>query len=155
MASSSSNRLSREDYRKQQELNEARKNGELPPEQDEDGNLINPHIPEFMSKAPWYLNQDGPGLKHQKRFRKEHTQSYDGLHAFYKRGVKKERATRYRKGACKNCGAITHKEKECTEKPRKVGAWKTNKNIAADELLPQQLNLTWDGKRRRSCGSFL
>lgn len=30
------------------------------------GKEINPHIPEFMARAPWYLNQAAPGLKHQK-----------------------------------------------------------------------------------------
>jgi hypothetical protein len=66
-------RMSRSDHKKKKELEEARKAGTLPPEKDVDGNLINPHIPEFMSKAPWYLNQEGPGLKHQKAFRPEHT----------------------------------------------------------------------------------
>ena len=50
---------------------EARKAGTLPPEMDNEGNLINPHIPEFMSKAPWYLNQEeGAGLKHQREAKK-------------------------------------------------------------------------------------
>lgn len=151
MASASNMRLSREDHRKQRELNEARKNGELPPEQDEDGNLINPHIPEFMSKAPWYLNQEGPGLKHQKRFRKEHTVVFDGLHTTMKKGFT-HRATKFRKGACKNCGAMTHDAKSCVEAPRKLGAWKTNKNIKPDEILPQKLTLSWDGKRDRYSG---
>ena len=66
-------RMSRSDHKKKKELEEARKAGTLPPEKDDEGNLINPHIPEFMSKAPWYLNQEGPGLKHQKAFRPEHT----------------------------------------------------------------------------------
>ena len=67
-------RMSRSDHKKKKELEEARKAGTLPPEKDTDGNLINPHIPEFMSKAPWYLNQEGPGLKHQKAFQPKHTQ---------------------------------------------------------------------------------
>lgn len=151
MASASNTRLSRDDHRKQRELNEARKNGELPPEQDEDGNLINPHIPEFMSKAPWYLNQEGPGLKHQKAFRKEHTIVFDGLHKSMRKGFS-GRATKYRKGACKNCGAMTHDAKSCVEAPRKVGAWKSGKNIRPDEILPQNLTLSWDGKRDRYSG---
>ena len=59
--------MTREERRKKREVEEARKAGTLPPEVDNEGNMINPHVPEFMSRAPWYLNQeDGGGLKHQK-----------------------------------------------------------------------------------------
>ena len=51
---------SREDHRKQLELEEARKAGLAPAEVDEDGNEINPHIPQYMSSAPWYLNAEKP-----------------------------------------------------------------------------------------------
>ena len=51
---------SREEHRKQQELEEARKAGLAPAEMDEDGKEINPHIPQYMSSAPWYLNADKP-----------------------------------------------------------------------------------------------
>lgn len=47
---------SREDHRKQIELEEARKAGLAPAEVDEDGKEINPHIPQYMSSAPWYLD---------------------------------------------------------------------------------------------------
>lgn len=49
---------SREDHRKRLELEEARKAGLAPSEVDEDGKEINPHIPQYMSLAPWYLNAD-------------------------------------------------------------------------------------------------
>ena len=51
---------SREDHRKQIELEEARKAGLAPAELDEDGKEINPHIPQYMSSAPWYLNAERP-----------------------------------------------------------------------------------------------
>merc|ERR1711998_826589 len=64
---SSVNRLSRDEMRKNKEIEEMRKAGTLAPEVDEDGNMINPHIPLYMSQAPWYLNaSEGSGLKHQK-----------------------------------------------------------------------------------------
>lgn len=40
------------DYRKQKELEEARKQGRLAPEKDAEGNDINPHIPEYIKNAP-------------------------------------------------------------------------------------------------------
>jgi pre-mRNA-processing factor SLU7 len=48
------NRLSRDDHKKQKELEELRKTGAAPPELDEDGKMINPHIPQYISAAPWY-----------------------------------------------------------------------------------------------------
>ena len=51
----------------------------------------------------------------------------------------------FKKGACKNCGAMTHKEKDCVERPRssKRAAWKSGLDIAQDEIV---LNMEEYGK---------
>ena len=101
-----------------------------------------------MASAPWYLAQK-PGLKHQKAWGPGEK---DGGR-WYERGVKTFQATKFRKGACENCGAMTHKRKDCVERPRKMGAAKTNKNIAADELVQDAIDdLGFDGKRDRYNG---
>ncbi|CAI5971567.1 unnamed protein product [Closterium sp. NIES-65] len=135
---------SREDHRKQQELEEARKAGLAPAELDEDGNEINPHIPQYMSSAPWYLNAERPSLKHQRNWKGEG--NYTNL--WYDRGAKGFQAEKYRKGACTNCGAMTHTAKLCVERPRKVGAKWTSQSIAADEKI-QSIELNYEGKRDR------
>lgn len=53
---------SREDHRKH-ELEETRTAGLAPAEVGEDGIEIHPHIPQYMSSAPWYLNVDRPVSK--------------------------------------------------------------------------------------------
>lgn len=112
--------VSRDDVKKQRELEEARKSGLIPAEKDEEGKDINPHIPQYIAKAPWYLSQDSrPSLKHQ-RYSAEQSSSF---HKWYQRGfVSKTPSTKFRKGACENCGAISHNAKDCTERPRKKGA---------------------------------
>ncbi|PWA93468.1 pre-mRNA-splicing factor SLU7 [Artemisia annua] len=122
---------SREDHRKQMELEEARKAGLAPAEVDEDGKEINPHIPQYMSSAPWYLNAERPSLKHQRKWKSDpnYTKSW------YDRGAKIYQADKYRKGACVNCGAMTHTRETCMERPRKLGAKWTSKNIAPNEKI--------------------
>ncbi|XP_004493322.2 pre-mRNA-splicing factor SLU7-like isoform X1 [Cicer arietinum] len=144
MATASVAFKSREDHRKQIELEEARKAGLAPAELDEDGKEINPHIPQYMSSAPWYLNAERPSLKHQRKWKSDpnYTKSW------YDRGAKTFQASKYRKGACENCGAMTHNVKACMERPRKVGAKHTNKHIAADEKI-ETIELDYDGKRDR------
>ncbi|CAG7831386.1 unnamed protein product [Allacma fusca] len=44
-------------------------------------------------------------------------------------------ATRFRKGACENCGALTHKRKDCMERPRRVEARLTGDAIAPDKWI--------------------
>ncbi|KAF8822239.1 putative SLU7 splicing factor [Cardiosporidium cionae] len=139
---------SREETKKARELEEARKAGLIPAEKDEEGKDINPHIPQYISKAPWYLNQTVPGLKHQ-RFRELPKQNID---LWYQRGTKHERVEKYRKGACENCGALTHTVKDCVERPRKKGAKFTGSDICADEHVVPSLDLDFDGKRDRWAG---
>jgi pre-mRNA-processing factor SLU7 len=87
-----------------------------------------------MSKAPWYLDTGGPSLSHQRRPQNERPAVK--LDEWYDRGTKLgPAATKFRKGACENCGAMTHKKQDCLERPRRKGARYTGKDIAADELV--------------------
>ncbi|EOD41716.1 hypothetical protein EMIHUDRAFT_414359, partial [Emiliania huxleyi CCMP1516] len=124
---------SSEDRRRERELEEARKAGTIPAERDADGNEINPHIPQFMAQAPWYLNAEGPGLKHQKNLKQKGQVA--SATDFKPRGQKAgPAATYFRKGACTNCGAMTHSTKDCVERPRKKGARYSGKDIKPDEV---------------------
>ena len=44
---------------------------------------------------------------------------------------------------------MTHKKKDCLERPRKVGAKHSGSNFAPDEFVQPSLDHTWDGKRDR------
>ncbi|KAM7474375.1 hypothetical protein LguiB_021618 [Lonicera macranthoides] len=57
-------------------------------------------------------------------------------------------ADKYRKGACENCGAMTHDAKSCLERPRKLGAKWRSKSIAPDEKI-ETFDLDYGGKRVR------
>eukprot|EP00976_Prorocentrum_cordatum_P111184 1195325-Prorocentrum_minimum.AAC.4 len=144
MASSTNNFKAGDDWRKAKELEEARKAGLAPAELDEDGNEINPHIPQYMASAPWYLNNNHPGLKHQRNWNAKEA----GTKAWYDRGAKVFQADKFRKGACPNCGSMTHKQKDCLERPRNKGAKWTGVDIAADDKI-QTLDLDFEGKRDR------
>lgn len=88
-------------------------------------------------------------MKHQ-RPQPEKQKQFSGIDEWYNRGVDTSKTiTKYRKGACENCGAMTHKRKECMERPRKIGAKFTNANIAADEFSQPELSMDYDGKRDR------
>lgn len=141
----------RVDWKKQKELEEARKAGTAPPEVDEEGKDINPHIPQYITSVPWYLGENRPTLKHQ-RVQPTQKKEFAGLDDYYVKGIKSKAATKFRKGACENCGAMTHKKKDCLERPRKVGARFTGEDIRPDELLPGELNFDYDGKRDRWAG---
>ncbi|KAJ2601622.1 mRNA splicing protein [Coemansia sp. RSA 1722] len=145
-----SGKLSREDYKKQKDLEAARKAGTAPPEIDEEGQAINPHIPQFMAKAPWYMDTGKVGLQHQRKSHNTHQSSSSSSSAsWYKRGERVgEASTKYQKGACTNCGAATHKAKDCVERPRKRGAKWTGRDLKADEAMVN-VSLDYDAKRDR------
>ncbi|EDV20114.1 Pre-mRNA-splicing factor SLU7 [Trichoplax sp. H2] len=142
------NRVTRENWKKQKELEEARKAGTAPAEVDEEGRDINPHIPKYIKDVPWYYGINRPSLKHQ-RIQGEIEQDSSPLNDWYRRGTQKVAAKKFRKGACENCGAVTHTKKECTERPRRIGAKFNEKNIKPDEFVQPKLQFDYDGKRDR------
>ncbi|XP_051505309.1 pre-mRNA-splicing factor SLU7 [Myxocyprinus asiaticus] len=143
-------KMTREDWRKKKELEEQRKLGNAPAEVDEEGKDINPHIPQYISSVPWYIDPSKrPTLKHQ-RPQEENQKQFTPIGEWYKRGVQeKSVSTKFRKGACENCGAMTHKKKDCMERPRKVGAKFSGTAFAPDEHQQIQLSMDYDGKRDR------
>lgn len=146
MASSHNTFISREEYRTKKALDELRKAGKMPAELDEEGKEINPHMPQYIIQAPWYLNQSQPSLKH-------HRQRQDilrtKLEEWYPRGSKTNNVvTKYRKGACENCGAMTHKVKDCFDRPRGLAAKFSGKDLQQDEMI-REIQLDYDAKRDR------
>ncbi|SZF05296.1 unnamed protein product [Blumeria hordei] len=106
----------------------------------------NEYIPSFISKKPFYIGEDDDQndyLEHQRLQKVQSEQS-----KWYDRGKKLKAATKFRKGACENCGAMTHKTKECLSRPRAKGAKWTGKDIQADEVI-QDIKMGWDAKRDR------
>lgn len=107
----------------------------------------NEYIPQFISKKPFYLSSadtESDYLEHQRLQTATPDQS-----KWYDRGARLGPAsTKFRKGACENCGAMTHKTKECLSRPRAKGAKWTGKDIQADEVV-QDVKLGWDAKRDR------
>ncbi|EME32812.1 Pre-mRNA-splicing factor SLU7 [Galdieria sulphuraria] len=147
MASSSHMFKSRDELKKARELEQARKAGTIEPEKDEQGRDINPHIPQYISKAPWYLDSGVPTLKHQRNEKLHQTRG--DIDKWYERGKRLETKKRkFQKGCCENCGAGTHKTKDCMERPRKVGAKWTGKDLQPDETI-QDIDLSWEGKHDR------
>ncbi|MCJ1231523.1 mRNA splicing protein, partial [Toensbergia leucococca] len=108
---------------------------------------VNEYIPQFISKKPFYIDGDDTTsdyLEHQRLQKAATDQS-----KWYDRGKRLgPAATKFRKGACENCGAVTHKTKECLSRPRAKGARWTGKDIQADEMV-QDVELGWDAKRDR------
>ncbi|TRY50278.1 Pre-mRNA splicing Prp18-interacting factor containing protein [Cryptosporidium tyzzeri] len=108
---------------------------------------LNPHIPQFIAKAPWYINQQESSLEHQ-RLRTDEARI--DLDSGIKKGVLGEVHVKYRKGACTNCGSMTHQARDCLERPRKVGAKWNNLDICPDEIIPEIRKTTnLDEKRDR------
>lgn len=138
---------SREDYKREKDLDEARKAGIAPAAIDSDGKCINPHIPQYMTKGLWYLNQEGvtTTLMHQKNWKTRNNDQNN----WYDRGAKIAQAKHYRQGACENCGSISHTLKYCLERPRRVGAKFTGNHIAADDKIQNLIITKYDAKRDR------
>ena len=106
----------------------------------------NIYIPSYISKQPFYvsgLDDEDDSLQHQRR-----TAAHEDENFTFERGGKKVGAarTKWVKGACENCGAMGHKKKACLERPRKVGAKFTGKDIQADRTV-RDVKLGYEAKR--------
>jgi pre-mRNA-processing factor SLU7 len=126
-------------------------------EKREEDERINPHMPQYIVKPPWYFNPDSNDdnntqsttnnkLNHQ-RSQNEPTRLPITTHT--QKGITSDRQVyKFRKGACENCGSMTHKLKECCERPRKRGARFTGKDFKPDEYI-YEVPLDYEGKRDR------
>ncbi|KAK5131933.1 mRNA splicing protein [Meristemomyces frigidus] len=127
------------------------KNSSKKPTETPKSNERNEYIPSFIAKKPFYVDDatsQDDYLEHQ---RLQSQKNHDPLSTskWYDRGkTVGTKATKYRKGACENCGSISHKAKDCLQRKRKLGAKWTGRDIAGDEKV-EDMKLGWDAKRDR------
>ncbi|EZG63180.1 pre-mRNA-splicing factor [Gregarina niphandrodes] len=110
---------------------------------------INPHIPQYITERPWYIDDGGrASLSHQRNHKVRKESSFVRC---VKKGAKEDAGvgTRFKKGACPNCGATSHSVKDCIERPRKKGAKWAGRKLAPDEYIPVNEDLSFDAKRDR------
>lgn len=81
-------------------------------------------MPMFITQKPWYLKEGGDELSHQ---RKE--EEVRELEPAKKKYIIARKVHKFKKGACKNCGATDHKTKQCCERPRRKKAVHTGEDI--------------------------
>lgn len=145
--------------------------------------MINPHIPQYISQAPWYLQhssaaqpgtdvQVAPGLKHQyqRHFAKQaHTTKHAPLDQHTKRikvvpqpassassgGGARSSSNAFMPGACENCGSTSHKRRDCLERPRARNAALLNQRLVPhdDVLLQPSTTVDYESKRDRWAGT--
>ncbi|BFZ58647.1 mRNA splicing protein [Savitreella phatthalungensis] len=118
---------------------------------DAKGKRVNPYIPQFIAKAPWYADDgSGESLGHQ-----HHGISADANAIantrWYTRGAPARRrggGARWQAGGCDNCGARTHVKADCLERPRKRGArWDGGGGEVGGDDVVEAIDLSWDVKR--------
>lgn len=129
--------------------------------------MINPHNPDFITKVPWYLGDSGPTLKHHTVQKEEHVLSMTETDELVAEKYRAQQEIRqagthvgvFKKGACKNCGSMSHKEKDCVERPRSKAksAWKTGVGMAPPTSdvqleLSKFGKVSYDGKRDQWAG---
>ena len=107
----------------------------------------NIYIPSYISKQPFYvsgLEDHDDSLQHQRARAAQEEQK-----TVLDKGGKKvgPARTKWVKGACENCGAMGHKKKDCLERPRKVGAKYTGKDIQADRIVREEVKQGYEAKR--------
>uniref|UniRef100_A0A1A9VKS2 Pre-mRNA-splicing factor SLU7 n=1 Tax=Glossina austeni TaxID=7395 RepID=A0A1A9VKS2_GLOAU len=137
---------SREKWRKAKELQKARKAGTAPIAVDVEGRDVNPYVLQYIANAPLYYGAQGLTLITSAQREEDKGE----LSKKFPKGLDTSRlVTKFRKGPCESCGAMTHKRKDCLERPRKVLAIYANSLIVHDEHIVQNEAVNFDGKRVR------
>ena len=96
-------------------------------------------IPGFVSKTPWYLQQQeakegGDEFSHQRT--KTVKPAMESSSISIAKGSLGDVKTRFVAGACENCGSTSHKRKDCLERPRKMLAKFSGEKLASDDIRP-------------------
>lgn len=124
----------------------------LPVIKDDYGNIVNPYIPRFIVKTPWYVApKDGEGADvHQSPLEHQRAHVDDGPKTEILDPVKTiaPAAKKFRKGACENCGAISHRTEDCVERPRAKGA-KVTGEVTGTEVSFKEADHSFVAKRDR------
>ena len=109
----------------------------------------NSHLPKFVTKVPWYLKQQEDTLDHHKSL-KTKAQMISSSTELDK-GSAGDVKTKFSPGACENCGATSHKRKDCLERPRKVLAKFSGERLASDDVVPDDVTerTSFESKRDR------
>lgn len=106
---------------------------------------IKTNLNEIIQELPWY---EGELRNVQTQVQTDKAERSRKIVESRKGLIKDQTILKFRKGACSNCGAITHSVKECVERPRKVGAKWSGKDFRPDEYYVE-VPLDYEGKRDR------
>lgn len=111
----------------------------------------NIYIPSFISKRPFYAGEStddhGDYLEHQRAKKAKTVGGLEQPEVRTKASIPAR--TKWKKGACENCGAEGHMRKDCLQRQRKKGAKWTGRDIQADDMKYDTVKDSWDAKRDR------
>ena len=118
--------------------------------QNSEGDPDGSHLPDYVKKQPWYFQTDSDQIGHQ-RIAPYAVQKTTALSASRGSGPVEKTAVKWKPGCCKNCGSSSHKESECTERPRRRNARVTGVGVATKDRKIQD-DMSWDAKHDQFSG---